>query len=504
MNEKQKKKQIPDLDVKPESKVFLGSLLAFGWVISAIMNTELDLFLLLGFLSLSFTVLLRIRSRKKGTLGIESEGGVFGYLFIWFLSDFFYSNKKLDINFGIGDFYLTGHEVMNYYLVIIVIAWFAITEKVVVQEILFGLPPFYSRLILNLWKLAVILELISLIALRDLKDIANIFFFLSGYLDLILFYSRQLKTDFLDIIFDPLKLIKTTLNGFFMAFKWFLLVLIMALLGQFDISTLPSLVLIAGAIFVGIIAEVTNILKLVQTGGISESQIQKGKDEVPRMFNEIKTFAKPDKLTNYDEIYLIENEIKLDRKNEILSLSPDYILLKIPFSEELGNRVGIFAVSIKKSILSNKSGSKKTGKWFSFFANEDGEIKLGKSSVNMHRFKNEEWNTITASITKCDIKQLSEILNVSEEELREKLVSLLQGVIRTQEFIRNRIRGLPDISKENIYTTKLSTQSSLTLPSDILEKMKSLDIEEIEIIPGKDDFLFYARHKKQQNEEADQ
>ena len=128
------KQQSSDSKVHAEPKVFIGALLGFSWVITSIIQSEIGLFLLLGLLSLLFTVLLRLSARKKDRLGMESEGGVFGYLFIWFLANFFYN--KLKSPFYIEEYEFLVNDAMKVYLVIIVIAWFAITEKVTVQELL--------------------------------------------------------------------------------------------------------------------------------------------------------------------------------------------------------------------------------------------------------------------------------------------------------------------------------------------------------------------------------
>ncbi|MHA1237588.1 MAG: hypothetical protein ACTSQ9_08025 [Candidatus Hodarchaeales archaeon] len=72
-----------------------------------------------------------------------------------------------------------------------------------------------------------------------------------------------------------------------------------------------------------------------------------------------------------------------------------------------------------------------------------------------------------------------------------------KGTIKVQEQIRSRIRGVPAPSfklKDKI-TAKLSG-NSLQVPSKLLKELNLPEDQELELVKGKDEYLFYVKLKK--------
>ncbi|MHA2109794.1 MAG: hypothetical protein ACW99R_18970, partial [Candidatus Hodarchaeales archaeon] len=200
-------------NIRPSRLTGLGVLFALLWIMISILQEDPNLFVFLGGLNLLLMFTLRIQARNKRQM--ENEGGIFGYLVIWTLSYFIYNQKDALVS----SFQLSLNEVMVGFLVLTFIFWFSITPRKVSQEIVFGLPPHISNIILNLWKLSILfLFLVNLSELNFLKDVAVITFLAVGFFELILFYSRQVTINYVDLILNPSKLISTLLSGLREAF----------------------------------------------------------------------------------------------------------------------------------------------------------------------------------------------------------------------------------------------------------------------------------------------
>ena len=84
----------------------------------------------------------------------------------------------------------------------------------------------------------------------------------------------------------------------------------------------------------------------------------------------------------------------------------------------------------------------------------------------------------------------------SPEEFENVVEKGIRKAVSFQENVRDRIRGVPvTVSTPHLKVVKMKNKH-IEVPDEILEKIKLTEDQEIELIPGKEEFLFYARIKK--------
>jgi hypothetical protein len=480
----------------------LGALLALSWLMVSILNGEPILFALLGGLNLLIVGSARINARKKNQM--ENEGRIFGFLVLWFLTYFFYADKEAIIS----DLSLQLNEVMVIYLGIAFLIWFAISPKKTTQEIVLGQSPFLSDLILNFWKLSVLfLFLVNLQELNFLNDLAVVIFLVVGFSELILFYNRQFRINYVDVILNPIKLLSSLLPvGSIL--KWVLLPLIFIILGQMELD-FWTLLLILASLFVGIISILTGFAKLTLSSGMIESRVEQGKTFVPKVIDEVISISSSDNLETFDEFYRVPEETTIQKKNEIVTFHKNDVLLHFPFSNELQSSTGVFIFHLN---LHNKKKSTKKrkrvvrGRTVNVTIGSKGIKKeVSESAVNfdlrgstVHRITLERWNSLKSGLKQITREKFAHYVGFEDvKELDRKLATAVQGTVKVQEQIRSRIRGVPAPSFK--FTDKIISKlsgNSLQVPSELLEELNLDTDQELELVKGKDEYLFYVKLKK--------
>ena len=203
------------------SFAYIGIILHLLWLLTTFLQVEAGFFLAVGLLSLIFTIISRIFAKRSQE--IEVGGGVFGFLFVWLIAQYFYSKDSDVVTLLNHDFPV--NDAMIGFLFALFVGWFLITEKKTSKELVFGLSPFLSSILLNLWKLAVIIELLTLFEeLESIEPFATLFFLGIGFFELVLLIGRRIKINYADLILNPLQLLATMLAGPLQAVKWILLV----------------------------------------------------------------------------------------------------------------------------------------------------------------------------------------------------------------------------------------------------------------------------------------
>ncbi|MHA1237587.1 MAG: hypothetical protein ACTSQ9_08020, partial [Candidatus Hodarchaeales archaeon] len=349
---------------------------------------------------------VRIRARKNSQM--EIEGGIFGFLVTWVLAYFLYPEKDALL----ANLPLQINEVMVIYLGIAFLAWFVITPKKATQEIVLGLSPFLSSLLLKLWQISVLfLFLVNLRELRFLNDFAVIIFLIIGFSELIFFYTRKLSVNYVDLILNPMKLLSNLLP-IGQTLKWVLLPLIFIVLGQMELD-FWTLLLILTAIFIGIISILTGFTKLTLSSGVVESRVEQGKTLMPQVIEEVVALSSLDQLETFDEFFRVPEEMAIQKAKEIVTFYKDDVILHFPFSNELQNATGVFIFhlnlhAVGKSIVKKKPRRKRksmtitiNSKQFKKEVNESvSHLNLKGSTV--HRIPLENWNSL-----KNDFEQLT-------------------------------------------------------------------------------------------------
>ncbi len=500
--------------IKPNWLTSLGIFFALGWLFITFLQEDPLLYLILGGLNLITMVLSRFIIRKRQ--GLELEGAITGYLITWLIASFFYQQKESLISLPFFESTFHVNEVMVVYLALSFLAWFVITPQKSTQDILWKLSPFYSNLLLNIWKLAVILLfLVNFVSkLNSFSDLATFFFLIVGFFELIIFYTRQVKLNYIDLILNPLQLLFTIISGPLEALKWIILTLIFIILGQFELE-FGTLALIFAALFVAIISLTTNITRLFLNSGIIESRIEEGKVIIPRIIDEVQQMSSSDRLLKFDDFYEVPDQITIMKRNQIVTLSKGDIILRFPFSQELENQTGVFIFHLNMQKLTKqvkKRYIKKNRPFIKITTNSD-EFKKGLNEAvknldlrgsSVHRISIDDWNNIVKSLKIIEKDAFAKKLGFDDSDtLDRELVKLIRGTVIAQEHIRSRLRGVPApvFGKQRSYTSVIKS-NGMDLPLDLIKEQKISDGQEIEIIPGKNEYIFYVKRKRTEDKNS--
>lgn len=493
----------------------LGIFVNVIWVLSVFIRPVIEPvpLITLGGISFIITVGTRLQSRnlKSVVAGEVSGGSIVGYIIAWFLVHLGYPNKAYQIGMS-PEIAFTVNQILIFYLVLIFFIWFAIPASTVFEEIIFGLPPLISYFILNLWKLAVILEILTLLEeLRALNPYADFIFLLIGFVELILQYIRLVKLPIADIILDPMQLFFKTVEGPLQTLKWSFLVIIFLIMDilPFDLF---SAGLIAFSLTMGIISLTTALSKIIFDSGVIRSRtdnlVEDSKVIIPKVFEELKQLE----ASNLQEFYRVSERISIKKKNKIINYNTGDIFLKLPFTDTLEKEAGVFLANLKLSYSRsdlNKVKIQEHDKSVVYFKSITKSVTVTnnkkRKNINissLHRIPHEEWEEITRNeqVELMEPTTITSMMGFDSPEEFEKVVEKgIRDAISFQENIRDRIRGVPvTVSNTNSKVVKLKNRH-IEVPDELLEKIKLTEDQEIELIPGKEEFLFYARIKKKKD-----
>ncbi len=494
-------------DIKPNWLTSLGILLALVWLLITFMQEDPNLFLILGGLNLIVMIYSRFISRKNQ--GLELEGGITGYLITWLLTFIIYQQKEFVIKLtSTLDFQV--NEVMILYLTLSFLAWFIITPRKTTQEIIWNLPPFYSNLFLNLWKFAVLsVLLVSVVTeLNSFAISATIFFLIIGFAELIISYSKQVKIDYIDIILNPFQLLSVIVSGPMEASKWVLLTFIFIILGSMELD-LGTGALIVCALFIALISLSTSLTRLFLNTGIIESRVEESKSMIPKVIEEVQQISSSDKLIQFNEFYEVLEQIEIIKRNQVVTILKRDCILRFPFSQELETQTGVFFFHLNMKKFGKqvkKRSSFKSRRTITVSMNSGGYKKkidgpaknfdLRGSSV--HRVSLDKWNDLVKNLKILEKEDFAKKLGFKDaNELDKELAKLIRGTVIAQEQIRSRLRGVPAPSlKDQKSFTSVIESSTMNLPLDLMKNQEISNGQEVELIPGKNEFLFYVKRKK--------
>jgi hypothetical protein len=247
--------------------------------------------------------------------------------------------------------------------------------------------------------------------------------------------------------------------------------------------------------------------------GLIESRVKEGRTVIPSILSEVRTISSEDNLTEFDEFYQIPEDIQIQKKREKITLKGGNILVRVPFSNELQDRTGIFLFYLnlqemrKKRTRRRKTQTSKTktiqirtgiGKKDKRFEKEFDEkrvnINFNLSGSSIHRIPLQDWDNLQSElvpITKHDFVYQTGYKNA--EEFDKNISKAIQKTVQVQEQIRSRIKGVPALSFDTTKFGSVIDRNSIKIPEKLLEKIKLQDDEKIELIEGKGEYLFYVR-----------
>lgn len=472
------------------------------WILSVFIRPVIDptMLLILGGIAIVITVGTRLQSRnlKSKVAGDVSGGNIVGYVVSWFFVYEGYPLKPLEFVISPGISF-TVNQILIYFLVIIFFAWFAIPASKDYSEVIFELSPLISYFILNFWKLAVVLEILSLLdLLRAFHPYANLIFLSTGFIELVLQYFRVFKLPIADIILDPTQLLFKTVEGPLQALKWTFLVILFLIMDILSLD-LFSAGLIAFSVTMGTISLLTALSKIALDSGLIRSRtdqiVGKSKVTIPKMFEELKQLNASD----LQEFYRVQKRINIKKKNGLVSYDPGDILLKLPFSNSIEAETGVFLARLKIKVRGSKRKSSKRRKSVTVSSDKPHR---GISFSSLHRIPLEDWEHLSKQkqVEPVELEIITKEMGFETPEEFEKMVEKgIRGAVSFQENIRDRIRGVPVTGNSTKAALVKLKDKHIELPDAFLAQINLPNDQELEIIPGKEEFLFYARIKKKKD-----
>ncbi|MFQ5980669.1 MAG: hypothetical protein ACE5OZ_21235 [Candidatus Heimdallarchaeota archaeon] len=495
---------------KPRSGVSSLFVLAKPlWLLATFVQSDAEIFLAVGLLSLVFTLIARlIATRKKE---IDVSGGILGFILAWVIAYYFYESKSAMIS--AFNWELQVEEVMIGFLFVLFAGWILIKEQIGTQELVFGLSPFISAMLLNLWQIAVLVELLTLLdEFEFLRPFATFFFLLVGFFDLILLLTRRKNLNYTELILNPVQLLGAMFAGSLQAGKWILLISIFVVLDHLSLGLGPW-TLIVSALGVALFCFSESLTRTTLASGVIESRVEQGKTIVPMIFEEIREFDAKD-----FQIYETQSLIEIRKRGSIKKFPSKTLLLRLPFSPELEEQGGIFVTQIELSRATTKNGKHELNlqrgllvtpiessrvptaceKPVAFVTPKEHK---GKSGLNLHtqglfRIEVQEWKRIQPGLLLRETVDIASELGLENTEAIDELFHhTVQGTILAQKNVHNRLRGLPAPVKTKPFSGTIKN-GALLLPKELLQAKDIQEETEIDIIPGKGEFLFYGRARK--------
>lgn len=462
----------------------LGAIINIIWVLSLLLNPPIDpqQFINIGCLGLIFTFFSRLFfsiASSNDFSEFQSGGSIGGYVVSWIIVQF-YSNKEALVSFfGYSN---TVNEFLNIFIVIAFLLWVAVpTTFKGNQEIIFNLPPIFSYLLLNFWKISIIILFVTKIwNINEYTGYITALLLVICLIEIIGMYQSLFKIDITEIILDLPQIIREIVKGPFVSLKWVLVILSLILL-NFIRSDVYVLLVLGFAILMSLISFTTFISRLTIDSGLIQRKAASATDSaktiVPQIFSDIKELKPEDIHENY---YQVLENFTVRKKTKVEKYSKGNFLFRLPLKDTIEALSGIYIAKLSIREKKIKKNGKKQQSDFQFKS-------IGK-------FDQKEWNNVLQT-GKIEPVQSDVMINQmgfeNKEEFDNKLNTGLKQFSKFQDGVRDRIRGVPATAEQGqIYDT-----SAVPLPEDIKKDLIANGVNKLEVIPGKDEFLFYIKKK---------
>jgi hypothetical protein len=496
-------------DKNSSSLTTIGVIINIVWVSSVFLNPPIEssIFLMLGVISLFITFLIKLYYRffvANEISELQGGGSIVGYVTSWFIAQYFYDNKANHLNLFENNF--TVDQILQYYLIFAFIIWFVIPSTASSQELIFNFSPILSYFILNLWKLLIVLKfIINMWNLRYLDIYITTILILVYFFEIIGMYQRIFKIDISDIILDLPQIIIEIVRGPLISIKWISMLLLLMIFNLLDLDRIIILALFGFSLLMLFISITTFISKLSLDSGLFQKKADQAKSVIPEIFTELKELKVQDIHENYYEVI---KEFSLTRKTKVLQYSVGDFLFKIPLKNTLTELTGHYVAKItfdqnSKRKQRRRSSSKVISNINSNTnskINSNRKIKSNDFQIKLVRkFTVPEWNELenTNKISVVSTEKVTETLGFENKaEFDEKIQIELKNFSKYQDNVRDRIRGVPVSSEDEgqIFNIENFT-NNIPLPESMIQNLKEQGVKEIEILPGKDEFIYYIKKR---------
>lgn len=380
------------------------------------------------------------------------------------------------------------------------------------KDIIFGLPPLLSSLILNLWKLVIVAKIITslIFELRQYDAHMNALILWVAYLELLSLIFR--KINILDIILDIQQIFVELFRGPLKALKWSFIIIVFMI---FEMVPRDNFMLsvVAFSMIIGFISFLTMLGKVGSNSGLFQPKIESGTALLPEILNEVKHIEPNEVRQNF---YSATEEFSIKKKTKVIQFKKNTIIFKIPLSKKLENKSGVYvATMLPKTKKKSKLKARKTKnsaineikieiidgiKQEDIVMGEKIEKSLSNVNVSLNvksvrQYSFDEWHLIQSHSVPLHSEEIITRLGFkNQDEFDQKVQKGLVGIIKVQDQIRARVRGLPVVTGEpNKYTIVWQGESHLTIPKEIINQMSKKGASLVEIIPGKEEYLFYVK-----------
>ncbi|OLS16462.1 MAG: hypothetical protein HeimC3_54050 [Candidatus Heimdallarchaeota archaeon LC_3] len=469
----------------------LGIIVNVIWIISVFLQPplEVSLFLGMGLIGLLLALFTRLYTRLNTSSQyseIQGGGSIVGFAIACLIANSFYPNNLSTIS--VFDIILEANYVIQMYIVIIFLIWFIIPTSITSQDIIFGLPLSLSYLILNFWKLLILMKFFIQLEprLHFANETINLIILLFAYFELILLLFRQKRIQIIDIILDIQQIFLEIFRGPGQALKWSFII-IFFLIFDMVTSDIWMLSIIAFSMIIGLISFTTMLTRVGLNSGIFKTKLESGKALAPTVFDEIRNIDPDDLPQNF---FRISNSFSIKTKTKIIHFNKDNILFRIPLTDTLEDVVGVYVATMHFS-----SPSTKILKEIIPVETKTAKPLSNISIKSVRKFSFEEWKKIKSNTESLQSEEvLTKLGFKSQEEFNKRIQKGLTGIIGIQEQIRARVRGLPAISGDPTkYTVSWHGESHIAIPQEIITQISERGATILEIIPGKEEFLFYVK-----------
>jgi hypothetical protein len=255
-------------------------------------------------------------------------------------------------------------------------------------------------------------------------------------------------------------------------------------------SDIFMLSVIAFSLIIGFLSFSAMVTRVGRNSGIFASKLESGKKLVPAIFDEI-SHIEPESL--HQNFHNVTEPFTIKTKNKVFRFDKDSTLFRIPLTGTLEGVVGVYLAT-----MNTKKSTIKFSK--EFLEPSEKEAVLEKLSTNfsiksVRKFSHDDWKKIRGKTTPLPSEQaISKLGFKSEEEFNQKVQIGLTGIKNVQEQIRARVRGLPTITNNpDKFTVIWQGESHIAIPQEIITQLSEKGASILEIIPGKEEYLFYVK-----------
>lgn len=455
-------------------------LLQFFWFCSILLKANEDIFLLLFGLTFVSTLLVYLRLRVAS---VEySTGIIFGYFIVAILAIVFYVDRNLVfLTFDRSSFSIS--RVVSLTLFLLIAVWLVVPQPQEQQHIILGLSPKISQVLLGLWKVGVAVIAISFF-LEPMVLLNEVMFAFAVVVDFFFGYFKQKTYQGVYFLSNPVKLFTAWLDGPSKLLKWVILLVVFLLLDFITFNWL-TLVPVGLGLFFSIYMLTYGLYKPVDAFKLLPwSNTDEAQSEFLTTLNGIKELE-PDDL---QQVFIVKEKFNIRSGTVETHLSQGSFLVKLPLAE--GGSLGHLFLHLERMSFEKKTKETKEGK-----QKDSYNFNMSKRP-KLVRMDESQWGQMEGRTEQVSEEEMRQLLNIeSMDEYYAAIDKMKTGMIKVQDELRARLRGLPSVlsSTENSATYR---NGSIQLDPHLVDEVGLTDGDILRVIRGKDEYLFYIKRAK--------